>query len=152
MRWQSFGVALGLHTCAVLSGQWIIRSQFDSMVAGSVARAQKVVDAIRAFEVIHGHAPSQLSELAPEFLPSDPTLLYENGPALYYEPASEERPVPMGRWSIVPYPVETIELEYSPKRLGREPWPPQRRVGDWLVAADARVAAWPDMTLHRPSR
>ena len=141
VRWRSILLALVLHLSAVAAGVGIMNWDFLSMVDGVVARAQRAVEAIHSFENAYGRAPVDLSELAPEFLPHDPTLLYENGPMLNYELDHPSLHPEVGAWTIRQSPFESIRLEYAPQKPRRALDSDEQRRGDWIVSVSN--PCWP---------
>lgn len=134
VSWRTFAFGLLLHLTTVAAGLGVMHLTFWSMVHGSVARAQAAVDAIHAFERARGYAPCGLKELVPDFMPRDPTLLYEDGPTLNYmlgRPLLHSAP---GAWTIQQDPFEKIRLEYAPEKPGRVLASDERRMGDWIVS------------------
>ncbi|HTF90859.1 MAG TPA: hypothetical protein VK843_20735 [Planctomycetota bacterium] len=132
VRWRNLFLALGIQLLCWTAGQAIVNGTFKSIVEGSVARAQRVVDAIHDYETEHGCAPSTLNDLVPRYFPSDPSWVHE-GTTLGYYITSTTRPIPVGEWAIYPNPLEYIGLTYAPLGSGRHAMSGERLIGDWVV-------------------
>lgn len=114
-----------------------IELYFQHQVDVCIARANAVVEAIKAYESKHGRSPRGLAELYPEFIGTrEPEKLLEFDPILgFYPPFPSDAPS-AGQWSLRTFDfLNPIHLEYVGSLEPRPLSGTERRVGDWIVAA-----------------
>src|SRR5690349_5706669 len=136
VQWRQFVFALAVFASTIAIANAAVHGMYHAAVQRFVSKAQSVVDAIHEFEGNRGHAPGHLSELAPHFLPVDPSTDSDE-PTLEYEPRVLGSTVPPGAWAIRSNPMDSVHLEYVPRQSTRLLLPTEERMGDWVVDARA---------------
>lgn len=139
-RWTGgaeFAAGVILFVIAANAGGFHIQRVYRGAVLEAVARAERVAQAIQAFERARGRPPDALDDLVPEFAEGpDPAALFGLLPMLEYLSSSPADGPRAGTWQLRPCRLMTsVSLEYLPEPGARPPWPGERRVGNWLVDA-----------------
>jgi hypothetical protein len=128
LRWRDLGIAAALLVVAVTSGFGAIRWTRHSVCRDVVARAQAVVNAIRAFEEDHGRPPHRIEELEPAYLADASPDLLRWGATLHYRVDPQTN-----SWTIGGGFEPMVSIEYDPNRLKSDLRRGEQRFGDWII-------------------
>ncbi|HTF88952.1 MAG TPA: hypothetical protein VK843_11125 [Planctomycetota bacterium] len=122
-----FLIALAIHLVCVFCGSAYVEHERQRVVESLVARAQETVDAIDAFELRYGNAPSELEQLVPEFLRPLPVSDLDCSEQVFSSAMDpSNRP---GFHALMDF----LSLDYDPASAIRPGRDIEYRVGNWIV-------------------